>query len=280
MEKQEDQHRKGLSDKWRTLDIGLIGTAIVTIVGFAFWLGTLSQRVASLEASGIDKAKEEAVSKINEAGAHYVSSLKPTQVLVSASRLWVDAKIELKPGETIRITATGLVNLAMHRVVSAANEDKRPSLPWSPPEGIELPRDRPLYLRRQDLLVDRSAPYGALLACCVKPGETNPGKFKPTPDGVQLVGDHLVYTYPKEATGPGRLFFTINDTVLKRDERYRKAFAGTQAEIDSTYGAGKYTVADLEARWESLMDQEYWDIWFDDNTGFFLVEVVRVEPAA
>lgn len=197
-------------------------------------------------------------------------------VLIPASKLWVTTTIIVKPNETIRIKASGLVNLAIHRVVFNAKENERPNIDWNDPDGVlNMPEDKPLYLKRRQSLVLPKAKYGTLLMYPLRKGETAPSKYNAFPQNIQVVGTFLEYS--NTSAEDVILCFVINDTVFRSEPEYKSAFVGTQEEIDLTYGKGKETVAKREESYNKIAAASYWERWFDDNAGEFLVEVERIE---
>lgn len=259
----------------RRLDVGIIVTIALALVAAIFYLGQLEGRVSAIQGgTAIDARVKAGLQRIDAAADAAFPNSGRTYVLVSASALWVDTGIDLSPGQTVQLHASGLVNLAIHRVVLNADKDLPPSLPWTGPGGIEdLPKDKPLYFRRRPMLVLPEAKYGALLLYVQQAGDTPPSKHNPCPSPIQVVGGLLSYTYPADAHGNGRVFLTVNDTVLKNDAICRDSYVGTQDGLDVTYGKGRYTVAGRSADWKRLVEEQYWDKWFDDNAGAFLVEI-------
>lgn len=253
----------------KRVETGALVTVVLAIIGFAFWLGGLQSRIAALEGDEpLRRAREQAIAEVRGAAGEVGDA---TRVLVSASQLWVDSGVEIQPGETLHLSATGLVNLAIHRVVQTADRHAPPPLRWNGPDGAELPANRPLYVRRQQLLPYPQAPYGTLLMYARPVGEADPSKYNPAPPGIQEVGRGVVWEYPATAPKKARLFFCVKDTYLKDEPGLLNAFVGTQEEIDETYGRGHYTVAQLQEQWKRLIKEKYWEVWFDNNVGYFLV---------
>ena len=219
--------------------------------------------------------KDELLQGINE-NKKYMS--------VSANKLWTNTEVEVNPGETVRVKATGLVNMALHRVMTAADEDVRPKFAWNGPKGLDYMPKGPLYRRRRELLVLPQAPYGCLLFHASIEGEPDPNKEYPSPPNIKVVKDGFTYTHPKDSKKKAVIFLTCNDTVLKKEPKYKDSFVGTQEEVNQTYGfklengvrVPRYKVEDLEKRWDRLINDRYWEIWFDDNGGNFLVEIESI----
>jgi len=256
-----------LSDAKRLIDIAKVLTVFLLVI----WLFTLlmiwSIPIVLPEVTvWIRTAIGSEISRERDRKSHF---------LVPASKLWIDSGITITPGQIIRISASGLINVAMHRVVNAAEEDKYPLLPWTGPEGFYSgPNEtRPIYSKRRYILVKPDAPRGSLLLYARKQGYPEPGKHNPDPSDIVVVGKGITYTYEAVDTMPANLYFVINDAVLGKEKKHRDAFMGTQSEIDFTYGKGRYSVEELEKRWNKIVETQYWDIWYHDNVGQFLVEV-------
>jgi hypothetical protein len=197
-------------------------------------------------------------------------------VLIPASKLWEETSIVVRPHEKVHIKASGLVNTAIHRLVFNAMDYQKPNIEWNGPEGVlDLPISKPMYLKRRQALILPTANYGALLMYPVKHGGTAPSKYNAFPTGIQVVNTDMVYT--NETDEDVTLYFVVNDTVFKSDPDFKSVFVGTQEELDMTYGKGKETVAKREKSYNKILAQSYWEIWFDNNAGEFLVEVEHID---
>lgn len=194
-------------------------------------------------------------------------------VLVSASTLWLDTGIKIRPGQKLSIGASGLVNLAIHRLVDAAKEDVRPRHGWVGPDGDQQGNEKPVEHRRMQLRIEPRVGFGSLLAFVRAEGEPNPGKENPKPAGVQAVGRNGKVSYEDNRGREGTLFLTVNEAVIQDTDEAKKAYVTTQGDLDETYGKGILTVAKLESQWRQIVRNNYWEVWFDDNVGHFLVQV-------
>lgn len=194
-------------------------------------------------------------------------------VLISAGQLWTNTGLRLNPNQHMTIGATGLVNLAIHRLVDAANEDVRPRHGWVGPEGDQQKNEKPLDRRRKSLRIDPRVGYGCLLAYVRPEGEPDPSKENPKPTGIQVVGRNGELTYLDLSGREGTLFLTVNESVIRDDAANQTAYVGTQQALDETYGPGKVTVKTLRKRWQRLVTDNYWEVWYDDNAGEFLVQI-------
>src|SRR5882672_9985218 len=59
-------------------------------------------------------------------------------ILLSASQLWMDTGVNIKPERILRFSASGQVNLAMHRQNQYSMIHERPRITWCGPDGIPL----------------------------------------------------------------------------------------------------------------------------------------------
>lgn len=212
----------------------------------------------------------------NEMGSTEIyvgDQLQSAVVLVPSSQLWVDTGITVSPGQKLRITASGQINLGVHRLVQAAIDDVKPKLPWIGPSGGDYREGSPIYVRRKQLLVEPNAPLGCLLGYVRPQGEPDPTKSYPRPDGIFQVGKNVDYVYNDPRGRKGKLFLVINDNVLINDEISHESYTASQKELDENYGPGKYKAEDLDHTWNRLVSDQYWDIWYDDNIGQFLVQL-------
>ena len=189
---------------------------------------------------------------------------KPSKALflLPASRLWANTGIKLKPGGRVRISASGHINLALHRLSMAAEEDTVPSCGWVGPEGGSQPTETRKELMRRRVLIDSRSDWGALLAYVLPDGRPKPGKLNPAPDGVCLLGaDGIV---ANSAGQNGTLWLTVNDSVLRHDDL---------ALSKEVYLSGSTNCTSRSKCWDRIVSNQYWDVWFDDNIGQFLVQV-------
>lgn len=194
-------------------------------------------------------------------------------VLVSAGTLWLDTGVKMKPGQKISISATGLVNLAIHRLVEAADKDEKPRHGWVGPDGDQQKNERPVERLRKRLRIEPKEGFGSLLAYVRAEGEPNPGKENPKPTGVQVVRRNGQITYEDRLGREGTLFLTVNEAVIQDTPETEAAYVTTQEALDETYGRNVMTVAQLRERWRQIVKENYWEVWFDDNVGQFLVQI-------
>lgn len=191
----------------------------------------------------------------------YLSSRKET-VLLPANKLWLNTGLEIKPGQEVKITATGSINLAIHRLVEAAYTHKYPRLGWMEPEG-----GQPLGykdLRIKQYLISPDNNYGVLLACITT---EDLSKTNPKPKNISVIGRNASIKSEKG----GKLWLVVNDAVLNKDAE--SAYILSQKELDETYGSGKVTVKQREDEWKRIVDDSYFEAYFDDNSGAFLVQI-------
>jgi hypothetical protein len=194
-------------------------------------------------------------------------------VLLSASHLWTNTGLKMRPNQKINIGATGRVNLAVHRLVDAAKEDVKPRHGWVDPDGDQFKNEKPLDLIRKPLLIEPQVVHGCLLAYVRPQGEPDPGKENPKPTGIQVVGRNNEIIYRDPSGREGTLFLTVNEGVPKDDAKSKAAYIANQEVLDETYGKNKVTVAMLRARWDYIVRENYWEVWYDDNVGEFLVQI-------
>lgn len=199
-------------------------------------------------------------------------------VLLSAGQLWLNTGLKLKPGQRIRVTTSGRINLAIHRLVEAAVEDVRPRHGWVGPEGDQLKNEKPVDRLRKKLRIEPRVGYGCLLAYIKPEGEPDPGKDNPKPSGIQVIGSNSELTYRDNQEREGTLFLTVNEAVIQDDQESEQAYVTTQEALDETYGPGKIKVETLRRQWCNLVKDNYWDVWTDDNVGAFLVQI-SYEPS-
>jgi hypothetical protein len=237
----------------------------LSLLVFAFWLVV----------SFIGPSQKFSIA-FNKEGATIISvNNEPSKalVLVSASQLWTNTGLNLKPNQSISIGATGRVNLAIHRLIDAADKDVRPRHGWVGPDGDQLKNEKPLDRIRKPLRIEQRVGFGCLLAYIKPEGEPDAGKENPIPTGIQVIGRNGNLTYLDPKGRVGTLFLTVNEAVLKDDAEHQAGYIGTQEILDETFGPKKITVDMQKTRWKQIVKDNYWEVWFDDNVGEFLVQI-------
>lgn len=182
--------------------------------------------------------------------------------LLAASAPWDSPKeFIVKQGEWLRIRASGKVNLAIHHLVTAAENDTRPRHFWVGPDGMSEKNFN--LLQKQDRwrsqypLVPRK-PYGSLIA-----GISNNKDVPPTSnDPIWYVGSD----WEGPAPGGGILWFAVNDVLLTPNIP-REAYEVPEAEREGDYI--------LKGNWDDIGGGKYPNLWFDDNLGAFMVIVKK-----
>jgi hypothetical protein len=112
-----------------------------------------------------------------------------------------------------------------------------------------------------------------LLAYVDVTGKNDLGKYNPKPQGIEEIGRGKEIT-SKEG---GTLWLVINDAVLDDSDKSRDAYVLPQDKLDETYGKGKVTEEKRQEEWERIKTDDYFDAFFDDNAGEFLVQVQVVQ---
>jgi len=176
--------------------------------------------------------------------------------LLSASSPWANTGYQIVAGDSLTIRASGRVCMAVHRLIEHAQKDTRPEHAWVGPSGMT---DEMRVLRkmrdtcRQRYLIEPDLPYGALLG-----GISTDGTVQ-EPDTVFLVKD----SFDGIAPGSGYLWFAVNDVILNpRNVRAAYDTCGTLDPQDT-----------LARTANDIQSERYWDIWYDDNIGSYLVRV-------
>jgi hypothetical protein len=191
-------------------------------------------------------------------------------LVVPASAPWVDTGIDVEAGEVIRIDAIGHAHLSLRQLYEAIDYDSMPRFQWIDPDGSAFAVRRPQDSLRQDFLLSPGANMGKLLGYFWPSGsaQPQPSRDHPRPGGMLEIGRHATIKNPLHDTA--RLFLVLNDMVLdpSRMEASKRAYIGPYPKTDPHYPA-------RSKRWEYVVRNRYWYLWFDDNIGQFLVQVHR-----
>lgn len=193
---------------------------------------------------------------------HSKNNPRSGSILVPASSGWLNTGFRLKPGDEVRIQASGKIHLAVSHLVEAANEDIKLKFDWVDPSGnkyVSAPDDL-----RKDLLVDPNQRIGKLLGYLAEPEleeKSRPGADNPRPGKILPIGKneviHNTEGFERE------LWLVVNDMYLNEDAE--NAYVGNVT--------GKIKQARLEA-WKRIKQDKYWQLWFEDNIGEFLVNII------
>jgi len=204
-------------------------------------------------------------------------------LLLSATDLWTNTGIILQPNESVFVSASGRVNLAIHRLSESGFLDVRPRHLWIGPDG-QKGAFQEVKLSYQKLLkICPEADAGTLLAYLHRDGDPKPGKDNPRPDNIIVLGSkcRIVNKTDTECT----LWLVVNDAVLEDDDRSRNAYLQIEDDSDPKIYyppsgfEGAYNANDPRSwapihRWEYIVKHQYWQIWYDDNIGFFQVQII------
>jgi hypothetical protein len=196
--------------------------------------------------------------------------LESAIVPVFASQGWMNSGIKIPPKSTVKITASGQAHVALHHLIKAAEEDRIPKYRWSDPTGVNYSSvNSQADSERNEGLIVKRAKIGALLACLYIDGSNEPNLLKnPRPDNIKIIGDEqkIKNDLDQEAT----LWFIVNDVVLDSInlDKSEKIYLPDTNSPD---------YQEAKDRWKYIIENHYWNIWFDDNSGFYQVKVEREE---
>lgn len=166
---------------------------------------------------------------------------------------WIDTGIPIEKGKKFTITASGRICLAFHHMRQGSYTDVPPPHPWVDPEGLREGTTFPARTLRQE--------------------EAERNKYKVAPDLsygrlIGVVSDEVPNRSAEtlnigkknnfESSRSGRLWLTVNDIWL--DESVIKG------------------INDKNDEWKAnIINNRYWNVWYDDNAGSFLV-TIEFEP--
>lgn len=199
---------------------------------------------------------------------HSRNNIKSATIMVPASQGWMDTKFVLKPNETIKFNASGRVHLAISHLIDFSRKEEKPDIGWVGPNGSAYQPDAENdeeELRRM-LLVDPDAPIGKLLALLRKPDEPSPGIENARPGEIFKVGEDGTVT--NDSKEDATLWLTVNDMYLNDTKDAQEAYIGSVKDE-------KKQKERLEA-WQRIKKQKYWNLWFEDNIGQFLVKITFI----
>ncbi|MEP0874000.1 hypothetical protein NDA01_30305 [Trichocoleus desertorum AS-A10] len=251
--KQADQESELTKLPWKWL----IGLATIALALLAYRGGELSA------------AKDEVKIEFPVPGTTLVTVNNipnKASYLLAASDLWAPTGLKLNPRQSVQITASGRANLGIHRLVEAAQKDTYPTIGWTGPTGNLSSPSEVKNTYRQDLKIEPQAADGTLLAYLHQGGEPEPSRENPLRDKAIVVGASGKITNDKPV--PVTIWLVINDAVLENSEQSRLAFVNPE----NTANSDTRKSAEDEKRWKYIQQRQYWNLWFDDNVGFYQVQ--------
>lgn len=181
-------------------------------------------------------------------------------------RFWSNSGIDVAKDDKVKLRVSGAVNLAIHHLVESAQTDNPPYFHWTGPDGFEPEQTaffRPADLHRQPQRLAGGVPSGMLLMQVVPPG-ANP---QVKPDGEHLYPVGSGRDGPFKMRQSGTLYFALNEVPL--DETMHDFYVIAPG-VDPEY-VKKHPIEAQEKAWLEIARLKYWDLWFDDNAGSFLV---------
>lgn len=286
----------------RSVDWWLRTVGLVGIVLAVAWLGLktvsheLTDSVQRLRtSSGIALTQSENGALVfhleERASTTFLLAPNGTSVRDGGPSPWVDTGIDVNEGDNLTFHVSGQASLGLHHVVQSAILDRPSVLSWTTPNGadwhIEGCTDfaapsctdallQRLGVRRADLyrwnhgsaLLLPTANYGEVVAYIGPslPRITSASEVVALRPHVFRVGRQGRHTARVE----GRLFMTVNEIWLTRDQRDTYV---VPEEVDREYHEVHFrqTKQTVGETWDGIVARDYWNVWFDDNAGAFSV---------
>ena len=238
-----------LLTNWRAV-AHLLALVVLTFAGLACCI-VIGTRM--LRGSGVE------VTQTDHGLIYRVGAAKTEVLMLPGSATWLSSGFVVKHGDSVRVKASGRVNLSLFRLVEASQTKQRPGLPWVDPRGVFVndlnwvdDREHRQYIQDNCVLLKKQA-LGALLYA-VAPESTDPGTL--TPEFVGL--DKTI-----EVKRDGVLWFVVNEVVFDDTPTSKDCFEHAPK--------NKY----LTMTWDELVKEKYWNVWYDDNVGEFLITIYR-----
>lgn len=201
------------------------------------------------------------------------------KTVLPSNLIWLDTQIDIEPETSVSVSADGRVHLAIHYVVDSAFKDSVVKYPWSDPSGQFNGSKKPVHVpgdpTRDGQKLCPSANYGRLIAYV---GPEKLGKENPWPEGqIQVLGsDGVIRNDSKE---PQRLWLSVNDTALDETDYSEQAYLLNEDACDlaKRYGYEEEcdlrSLVDAKKNWQKIKRGQYWNLWFDDNVGSYIVKI-------
>lgn len=233
--------------------------------------------------------------------------------LFNTAELWANSGIRVEKGDILTIRSSGKFNTAIHHMVNAANDNYKFTSGWIGPDGHQKESVRDSYRAKYRLRKNETA--DALIMQVVPIGkdvfkDTLYTSNKNNVDNIYFIGKERIDLHISET---GILHFAVNDIVLtekvinammhENDSLIRAALGSEVTHIDSLWGeknkeffafgktpGGKcnnienemtYYLNDAVAKHKDVNAtpsdniNTYYNAWYDDNLGSFLIVVER-----
>jgi hypothetical protein len=177
--------------------------------------------------------------------------------------LWEKTPIVLEEERTLRIKASGRINLAVHHLVTAAEMHQKPRLGWVGPEGYQVETS---YDKARENCLLNKAPWGSVLAAF---SDRNLQQENVAPSVIEAIGPEGTIR------GKGRLWLTINEAVIGPDDKSRACYVTNQKDLDEKWREGEQheTVEQKLAQFKYITEHDFRDVFYQDNVGDFLITI-------
>ncbi|MDR3046371.1 MAG: hypothetical protein LBU51_02000 [Bacteroidales bacterium] len=235
--------------------------------------------------------------KINALGATTMQNEDKEVIywLFNTVDLWANSGIKVKKGDILTIRASGRSHTAIHHLVDDAENNKELDDKWVSTDGegkMDSPRDK----IRAQYRIFKNKPQDALLMQVVPDGINI--KDTTTDDSYRIfeyVSNNLqprdnYYYIGKEREDllihrNGILHFAVNDIVLTDSvieimQRFAKDNSGKSEKKYGGLEFGPYpdslrTNTSIKNEMTYYKEKHYYNAWFDDNVGSFLIVIER-----
>lgn len=190
--------------------------------------------------------------------------------LLPSNTVWFDTGLELDSNQECKLRISGTAHLAIHTVVEAARNDKLNAIPWTTADGNGFVSIDPFHSQlkaKKKLLLKPGDTIGNVLGFLMPENETNdfPSYFVSNRELLtpKIIAVNREKTIPNNLGKKSRLYLSVNDILLNFDPKY----------IDLSKKAYGATESKWAASWKDILDNDYDNLFFDDNIGCLLVQV-------
>jgi hypothetical protein len=222
--------------------------------------------------------------------------------LVPANKLWVNTNIEVAPGSTIRLAATGSVNLSQPATLDLNRDPGNYNLEGAyhliDPYGLRIDnrvlRSRPADNLRDEIKLVRGVNLGVLVGAVAPSERALIDEPRARETFTIEASEGQVY----RGANRGTLFLAVNDLLWLDSPRAREVWmlsrrpdgspftpAETRENIRRAYlpvGAPERLI-DERIRWagdlwDTLSRMGYRNYFYDDNSGYYMVQISVTPP--
>jgi hypothetical protein len=200
-----------------------------------------------------------------------LDGVKHIHYLLSTCEVWAPAEgIKVQKGDKVTIRASGRYHPAIHHLVEYGKEDINLELPWTDPRGIPSEKIKDGKHKNRALLrLDTLALFGELIAKFTPEGLATSKTIGPKETPYYNNKHFINGSEPISIKEDGELRFAVNEPYILNNNRFKDAYIYKE-------DTDKKGIEDRKEKWDIIVKNSDWELWFKDNIGFILI-IIEIE---